>query len=515
MQTDTKGATRTRRGTLIFIIGIIAFVTAGVSLFLAGKEFISVLSEAGGKLSAMNLSVIYPMAVDIVFAVLELTTGFQLIKQWKSAENIEIHKTISGLISVIVYESFALVIMSIVISLFAKDQSLRAEVGGIYILAYIFYALLISTMSTYAKKHDIMALYVVMLISSLIAVGFAGVEFIVELDDGLVLDMCFTLSHILVALLVASFSISNIVYYIRNPRQLRQDVTEGEDADVIKRTDKYEVLRVYTTRANESWVNVVITVIYVIGILVGIVGIVYFAFANNVIDWFGDDVGQTIDNIFSEVKRGDLEDILNILMVLTVLFIYSLIHISALDGVIRKKAESKISIMSVPAMGILITIFTAFGHIYSIVKGLVFDKSFSFEDLNPLDIALVVWYIVYTILSKPKNKITGQITEAIQKGDSYYSHIKGIANSVIFAGIFSVTGYVLIMLYEFSTEGIIIHYPLFIISTILIMIGCSLEVKHPFSEYEKVKRRILKETAEEQNVKEEGVEVQITEEQNA
>ena len=109
--------TQTKRGNLLYLIGALAFAIALFSLALGLLDAYTLYTEAGGNLSVAGME-LYDAAVELVFAALELTLGFTLIKEWRAGEHIEIHKTISQLISAIVYASFTKTLLSILLPVF-------------------------------------------------------------------------------------------------------------------------------------------------------------------------------------------------------------------------------------------------------------------------------------------------------------------------------------------------------------------------------------------------------------
>ena len=478
----------TKRAKILYAIGILAFVIALVSLVTAVLDLWDLYKTTDGNILSGGID-LYEMGIDVVFAVLELTIGISLIKQWKTSEKIEVHKSISQLISAVVYASFVKVLVSTIFSyvLGVDDESSSVKIA--YVIVYAVYGLLVGATPTLVKKRKLMQLYWVMLLSSVIAVGF-GLYEVMGLLDGEIIELATTVANTILMCLITVFSFSVIVYYLKNPLDLERDVKENEDSEVIKTTEKYEIVKIYETRGTDDNVNTVISVLTALCAIFGIVGVVLYARENNFAQFLNGELNEII-NVIINVLTQSMADMMGLFMLIIVVFTYSLIYLSILVGVFTKKAESKISILSSASIGTLIALFSGILTIFDVFLDFTTTHTLNLEKYSIFQIVIIVLYVVYELTKKVFRNVTKDINDGITKrGDSYNSHSKAIARVVTFSGLYSILCLVVLFAMNF-TEGVIkISYVAFALSTALSIVSTKLEVKHPFSEYSIVKRRI-------------------------
>lgn len=479
-----------KRGKILYLIGVLAFLIAVVSLSFNLLDLVSIYKATDGNIFSGDMD-FYEMAVDVVFAVLELTLGISLIKQWRTGEKIEIHKTISQLISAIVYASFVQVLVTTVISCITTG-GLSKDVGVIYVVVYIVYGLLVGVTPSLIKKHKLMELYWVMLLSSIIAVGFCVYEVSVSLKGGEIVSIATTVANTVLMCLITVFSTSVIVFYLKNPLILDYDVKENEDSEVIKTTDKYEIVRIYETRGTDDKVNTLITVMTVMSVIFGVVGVVYYAIENNAQQYLAGGLEEIINNVKNIINNG-MTEMFGFFMLFLVVFIYSLIYVSLFSGVFNKKATAKISVLGATAIGTMISLFTGILTVFDIFIDFAFNRTINLENYSIYQLIIIALYVVYVFAKKVYDKVSTEINDGIVKrGDSYHSHSKAVARVVFFSGTYSIVCLGVLFAMNLSEGVFSISYLSFAISTLLVMIYTKLEVKHPFSEYTTVKRRIRK-----------------------
>lgn len=490
-----------KRGKILYAIGVLAFLIAIVSLAFNLLDLVALYKETDGNIFSGDMS-LYEMAVDVVFAVLELTLGISLIKQWKTGEQIEIHKTISQLIGAIVYSSFFQLLVITIFSYFTTGK-IGEDVGIAYLLVYIVYGLLVGATPSLVKKHKLMELYWVMFFSSVIAVGFCVYEVTLALAESQIVSIATTIANTVLMCLITVFSTSVIVYYLKNPLILERDVKENEDSEVIKTTDKYEIVKIYETRGTDDKVNILITIMTVLSVIFGVAGIVHYAIENNVEQYFSEGLDGIIDNVKNIISSGIIE-MFGFFMIFLVLFIYSLLYVSLFTGVFTKQASAKVSVLGATAIGTMISLFTGILTVFDIFMDFAFNRTINLEKYSIYQLIIIGLYVFYVFAKKVYNNISTEINDGIVKrGDSYNSHSKAIARVVFFSGLFSIVCLGVLFAMNYSQGVFSISYLSFAISTLLIMIYTKLEVKHPFSEYTKVKRRIKNTTTNQQRNDEE------------
>jgi hypothetical protein len=488
------------RGKLIVIIGILAFIIAGVSFVFSVLDLLSMLQAADWQfLKALRSSQAYDMAVDLVFAGLELTMGLMLIKQWREGERVEVYKTLSKLINAVVYASFVKVIFGMVMA-YAVDKSLsELNVSIVYCIIYLVYYVLTASSGTLLRKRQWMSLYITMLIASALGVGFCVYDCITVVKAAAAVEIGTTFANTLLMGLIVVFSVGVVAYYAKDPATLWRDVLDGEDFDVVDSKGDYERVKIYATRAQEGAMNVVILVLYCLCALLGIAGIVLYAVENDIGQYFGGTIQSFIDNISNQFESGSVDEILNLLVLLLLVMLYPLIYLSQVLGAIQRKAESKISVISISGMGNMLVMMASLSLLIGVMYDFTMFGTIRWEEYSIYQAVLIVLYLVYFFTKRIYKNTTKEVNDGIMQGDSYNSHSGSIARICLFSSIFSAVGLVVIFLMKCSDSGVCVSYLLFAAAALLAAAGACLEVKYPFSEFEYAKRKIVdtvEETAE-------------------
>lgn len=481
----------TKRGKVVYFIGGLAFAIAVISFVLGVIDFISLYASSG----LQNLFVsaqLYDMIIDLVFAFLELTLGISLIKQWKSGEKIEIHKTISQLVSAIVYESFVkLVFASVYSSIISGDFS-NINVSIVYLIGYLVFGIIMMSIPSLIKKHKLMELYWVMLISSVFAIGFCSFDVLNLLNQSATFDqVAIGVADGVLMCLIMVFALATVVYYTKNPLILDRDIRENEDSEVIKTTKTYEKVRIYLNRGTNDGVNVLIMVFTLLSVVLGIAGIVLFAIENEVMTYLVGNLGQIINSFISAFTSMNINNAMDLLISVLMLFLYSFIYLFVGIGVFTHKGSDKIGVTTMASAGITISLFTGLSLFMQVVFDFSYTGKINLSEYSFFEIAVLVLYGVYALTAKIYKNLIKEVNEGIgQRGDSYYSHSKSIARIVLFSGIYSVIALALHFIMSVTGGGVHLSYLALLLSTVLIIVATNLEVKHPFSEYTVVTRKL-------------------------
>ena len=481
-----------KRGVVIYAIGIIAFVLAAVSLVFALNDFYVLFKAAGMNFQSLAFANVVSVGIELAFSVLEITTGISLIKQWRAGESIEIHKTVAKLMKVVIYEGFIASLSAEVFSYFMSNGSITFGLRMVYIGAYLIYYLVTAPMSTYVKRNELMKLYYLMMISAFISVGFSVGETCTAILEHSYLEMGFGLGNVVLTSLIFAFALSTVIYYVKNPDKLRQDIEASEDSELIRETDTHRYLRIYSNRADETGVNLAINILYVIGVVLGCVALVFFLIEQDVARFAGGTLGEVIDNIRREFVSANISSITNLMLVFYVLLIYPISYIAVGLAIILRDSRSKISLVTLSTVGTSIMILSNAFFIIEFVLEFFKYKSLDLETIPISKLALIVLFVVYYIASKFRKNKNSDLFEGIADGDSYRSHIKEIHSTILFNGIFSFASLALMIYSGVEIGTVYISYPFFAASIALILVGTHLELKHPFAEYATVKRRKIK-----------------------
>ena len=481
------------REKLIFAIGVLAFIIACVSFVFSALDIFAAIQAAGGDIrQALANAVVYEMIVDIVFAALELAMGLLLIKQWKDKERIEVYKTIARLISAVVYASFVRVVFSLIMQHFVGDEAPELSLNILYCIVYLAYWILTLSAGTLVRKRQLMSLYLITLITSVLAVGFCVYDCITVFQaEGTAVEIGTTIANTALMGLIVAFAAGVVAYYAKDPSALWRDVLEGEDYDVIATSDGYERVKIYATRAQEGGMNVLILLLYALCAVAGLAGIVFYALENNIGRYFGSSLQAVIDKLGDAILAGSMDEMFDLLMLLMLVFIYPLIYISQVIGAIRRQAESKISIISITSVGISLVLIASI----SLVVGVIFDftsyRTIRWENYSLFEAALLVLYLINLLTKRIYANSTKEINDGILQGDSYHSHSEGIARVCLFSGIYSVVGLGLLFAMECSEGMVCVSYLLLAVSIVAAVVGACLEAKYPFSEFEYAKHKIV------------------------
>lgn len=488
------------REKLIFVIGVLAFIIAGVSFVFSALDLLSVLQAADWQISkALQSLQAYDMAVDLVFAGLELAMGLILIKQWREKERVEVYKTLSKLINAVVYASFVQSIFGMVMAYAVDKSSSGLNVSIVYCIVYLVYYVLTASSGTLLRKRQWMPLYITMLIASTLAVGFCVYDCITVVKaSAAAVEIGTTFANTLLMGLIVAFSVGVVVFYAKDPNTLWRDVLEGEDYDVIGRSDGYEVVRIYANRAQEGAMNVLILVLYVFCALVGITAIVFYAMENQIGQYFGGSIQALIDNVQSAMLSGGVGEMLQVMMLFMIVLAYPLIFISHVLGSFQRQASSKINVLSIVSIGTLMTLLVGVGTIMEVMFDFINYRNIRWENYSLFEAVLIVLYLVFKLTKRIYANTTKEINDGIMQGDSYHSHSGVIARICLFSGIYSVVALGLIFAMNCVEGNVCVSYLLFAVAILFAAAGALLEAKYPFSEFEKAKRKIVevKESAE-------------------
>lgn len=480
-----------KKGKIIYLIGGIAFIIAVVSFVFGVIDFISLYKAHGWELQLDSFE-LYDMIIDLAFAFLELTLGIKLIKQWKEGDSFEIHKIISQLITSIVYASFVQFLFVEIFSAITGGNFLELNVSVIYVIIYLIFGIVIMSTPTLIKKRQLMQLYWVMLISSVLAVGFCCYDVISLFEQSAHIgQIAIGIANGVLTCFIVSFSVVTLIYYLKNPLVLEEDIAKNEDSEVIKITPKYKKVKVYLTRGTNDKINIVIKIFVIISVILGAFGVVSYVIENDLTQYLTGSVGGIISSFVNIFQSMNSTDSMNLLVAFLLIFIYSLLYLSVGISVFTQKGESKIGVISMASIGMIISIFASVSLLLNVFMEFSYTRSINFKNYSLFEIAVMILYVVYALTKKVYSNMVKEVNDGITKrGDSYHSHSKSIARIVLFSGVYSILTFALFFAKYLFDGAVRYSYLLFLLSTLFVIVATNLEVKHPFSEYSIVKRKI-------------------------
>ena len=492
--------TKDKRGILVYLIGVLALIVSVVSLGLIALDLIETFN-AGGSLEDIISFDSYDLLLEVAFAVLELSTGIAFIKQWKKGEHYEIQKSLSQLMMAVAYASFAQILISEFIVFFISGFSSELSVGFIYIGAYLVFTILISTIGNLVKQRKLMNILIIMLIASILAIGFSIYDTLNVLsEESSIYDIVLVLANALIMILTFVFEISSISFYKKNPLILEFDMLGNEDYEVVERKENYEVLKIYNNRVEEKPVHTFTTIIYLLGTIIFMCGIVFYGIEKNVSQLFANDFDGFITNIVNLGKAMSFGSLMELVMVLTVVLIQPLILIGFAVGVIRRDGQGKVCVYSLVALGVTIALFTSLSLIIDFVMHFMGGGKFEdidFSSYSLWEVGLIVIYIINIFIGKTNAKKFDEIQKGLQVGNSYASHLNDITKISIPVGFLSVVSLAVVFLQGYFEQGAIyLSYPFLVVAILFLMLALAIEKKHPYCEYTIVKRKIPNQVVE-------------------
>lgn len=491
-----------KRGILVYLIGILALIVSVGSLALIVLELMQTLKE-GGSIIDVLMSGTYDTIIEIVFAVMELSMGVAFIKQWKKGEHFEIQKSLSQLIMAVAYATFMQIFVAEFVKFFLSGFSDELSIGIIYIGAYVIFTILITSIGTLVKKRQLMNILAIMLIASIFAIGFSVYDTISVLnEENAIYDILLVLANAIIVVLTFVFEISSISFYKKNPLALEFDMLGNEDYDIIEKTDKYEVLKIYGNRVKEGSAHVFNTIIYLLGIVAFACGIVFYAIENDFTQYFTGDLGDFIENVINMASSLSFASMMKMVMVISVVVFQPIMLLSLSYGVLKRQGEGKLCVYSAVALGLAIALFTSLALIIDIVMDITFGgfEDIDFSNYSLWEVALIGLYIINTLISKTAGKAFQNVQNGINAGDSYCSHLKSMLKISIPTGIFSILALAIVFLQGYFEQGVIlISYPIMMGATLFLMIALLMENKNPYCEYTIVKRKIVSHSVQAEN----------------
>lgn len=479
------------RQKVIYLIGGLAFLIAVVSFVFGVIDFIALYKSSDGQILSVGIE-LYDMIIELVFAFLELALGISLIKQWKDGEKIDIHKTVSKLVSAVVYASFVKFLLGEIISSVVSGNFSNMSVSVVYVIVYLVFGIIMMSIPSLIKKRQLMQLYWVMLISSVFAIGFCSFDVGNGLMQNTPLEqVAIDLANGVLMCLITVFALGTVVFYIKNPLVLDRDIKENEDSEVIKTTKTYEKVRLYLTRGTNDGVNALIVVLTLLSVALGIAGVALYAIENELFKYLVGDLGQIINSFIDAFSSTNLNGVMNLVVSALMVFIYSLIYLSVGIGAFTHKGSAKIGVITISSVGVTISLVTGIILFMSVFFNFSFTGGIDLKDYSIFEIIILILYVVYVLTGKIYANLIKDVNDGIlQRGDSYHSHAKSIARIASFCGIYSIIAFAVHFLMYLNDGEMRLSYLAFLLSTALIVIATNLEVKHPFSEYTVVKRKL-------------------------
>lgn len=488
-----------KRGILIYAIGIVAFITAVGSFILGAMDVLAFYSENGLNLGLLFFQS-YDMLIDLAFSFMALKIGLNLIKQWRAGKKVDINKIIIQLVNTIVYASLSKLIANGVVYAFADGGTINTKIEWSYILVYAVYGYIVSTISNSLKKRQLIKLNWGTLIISIIAIGLTCYDIYTSTTSGAQNLVIFNdFANLILMVLITIFSISTLVYYLKNPLILDLDIKENEDSELVEIDGKYEKVKIYLTRSNSKTANIITTIILILSVILGFIGIVTYAIEHDCQRYIIGGFSGFLNSITSEISSLGIGGIIDFMLMLNFTLLAGLYYLSLVGGIFTRAGKYKIIVISIANLGVFLAVISVIFLISEIFIEFFVYKNFSLENYSLYQVLQLIISVVYMVTIKPLSNLNEDINNGItQQGDSYNSHIKTISRIVNFNGILSLASFIVVILNCYFGGEEYYSYLAFMLSIALVLISTNIEIKYPHDEFTVVKRK-RKSVGESQN----------------
>ncbi len=482
-----------KHGILIFIIGVLAVAVSAVSVIVDARNLL-----VGVDFS--NIKNILPLAltedggiVELGFSILKISIGISLIKQWKNHEIFEVNQTLSKLIGAVVYASFLSMLVGVIANAFIKIGTEGIEIDIFTICIYALYYFVLNGVANMVRKRKISSLLYGMTVISLIAVYFSCTETIgILATDFTILDLSLSISNVVIGLLIVAFSICSIVFYHKHPDLMYEDMVKGEDSEIVKEKEKYNVVRIFATRGSKDVGNVFSMIFYSLAIAVAVCGVYFVAMEDSVQTLFATSIEDFI-SVFTSFGSGSISSLLELFTNAYLVILYPLVIISCVIGVITRKTQQKIGVMSLASLGMTLLIFGVIEIMFKFIFEFAYTRTIDFSNYSIWELVIGALFVVQMITAKFINQIVGDINEGINRGETFHSHVKNVFKVALYYGVLSVVGLTALFLMQNNLSGNKELYLIaFALSSVFIVLALAIEIKHPFTESFLVRRKKIK-----------------------
>ena len=474
------------RGIVLILIALVALASSVLSIYSLGKEVFELMQTT----TDFQTSVIYLLltqGIDIIFAIVELSFGFQLIKAVKNNDHFDTYKMTSGLVTTIVYSQFTLFLIEIIFT-FISSQPLE-NLDVVFIVLFFIITTLTSFIRPIVLRRKLLALDAVMLtISSLALVLFVmslNMEFI--LSEAISLASLSDILNCVMLLMLVIFSLFSFVYYLKNPEACILEERENEDVDILETFEKYEKVKLYSYRGVDNKNTRAAIILSIIGSILCVAFAVLYFIENKFHETFIEQINAIV-GMFKGTANISLDFTYYFVTVLVPIFAF-FAGLNYLFGVITKNAQYKVYNIQIMQVASLFLTFILYSRLFSIGFAYVYGN-FSLSMLSIFDAILLITDILNSIVRRVFKNTIKSISDSIKNGDTYHDIVGKVARVNIAYGLVGILSTGLCGYYEYYKHGNIWYsLVLMIFVIILINIGTCIEKKHPASEYLIIKRK--------------------------
>lgn len=470
------------RGIVLIIIAILAMTASAFSVVSLGLEMINNFSD---NIDSSGISLIAENGIDLIFSIIEISFGVKLIKAVVNDDRFETYKMTSGLVTTIIMSLFTVFIVKIVFAFVFKNPIENLDM--VQVVIYVAIILNISFMRPIILRRKLLALDIIMFISSLLSlvVYIMNFDFSKELSNEFVSNVI----NCLMLLLLVIFSFGSFIFYMKNPEACLIEEREHEDIDILETYEKYEKVKLYSFRGVDNSKTKIAITLSIVGSLFGIVFSILYFLEKGFYEDFSEKINSFIGLFSGELTSSPYNLVFFFLEIMIPLLAMSY-SVNYLFGIITNNAQYKIYNIYIMKVGSVFLTGVISAKILSIGWSFA-SQNFSISMLSFSDTILVIVIIISSIVTRTYKNTLRNITEGIKNGDTYHEHLGKIVSMNLFNGLIGILSIIVCIYEDYLSSGIITYSAiLLVLSILLIVVGGFIEKKNPASEYLIIKRRI-------------------------
>ena len=485
---------------LIKIICGLVFTAAIITILTCAIQLIDVFIKKGNSAfdDILSIESTADLILAFTFSFLELKAGFSLLKSIKEEDKFEWYKAFPGLISALIapisLSYLTLFIAELTTSLINKQPLNISNLNLFAMVPLLIVTILSGSIRMCITKRQALQLNICILINSAITFIFIVINKESYQFTSNIFDIMSTIAHfinIIITGLIVTYSIINIVENIKHPDYLEYEAREHEVVEVLKETEKYEVVRVYAYKSPTPKKTILPKVLIIISSSIfGIYGLYYFFIYS--IPLLSDfDLSFIIS---SSSVSSLLDGLFDVVHSLLVPFIFILLSYSYIYSIFIPEANNRYSMSGLSGMHLYAKIIiygSVLIDLIDVFSDFILSGRFDISVFSIQELLYIVPFIIGYIISSVTKRRRKYVADNLKNGDSFYEYRKD-------AGLYSLQSFlttiipgIAMLIFEKDTLINNILYIFLMIASTLGTIAMLIQMKYPMDEFTKVKRKKL------------------------
>lgn len=478
------------RNIFLILIAIFALFAAALSILSLITTTLDILKNYNGNLQSVKFDLLISNIIDLAFSFVEITVGFNLIKDVKKDNYFECYKQTSGLLTAIITPLFVNMILNLIFSYIYKTPIESFDITLIILFFVIF--TLTSFVRPLSLKRSVKGLDIIILLASILTLSIFVIDYntYFSINEGITLDLISNVINCIMMVFLVVFSFISLIAYSKDPQLEIVESRHNEDVDVIDPDidGKFEKVKIYSFRGVDNKMSTCSKVFEIIGCVFCLAFSILFTIENNFHELLKEGIDKIIE-IFTFSSSSSIYESLEIFIKLFITLMTLLYSLNYFIGILTNNPKYKYYSIFITRIGTLLLTILFLTRMLTIASVIMY-QNFDLSDLNIFDAVLVILFVVNSFAKKSYKNSLKKISEGIQQTDTYHEHIGRIVSLNITCGIISIVSLLLYAAYNYlSTDVLYYSFALLIMSIIFVTIGTMIEKKHPISEYIVVKRK--------------------------